>query len=112
MVKMGDILSILGKSKAYEVLVALSKGDKSQQDLSFEIKKPLSTVQRALENLEKVGFVESFEVFSGNRRVIHYKLTPVGHQILSKFEEIEELLVDHEVVVENNKKEGREVVFR
>jgi len=88
-----QVIKAFAKSKAIEIAKALSSGQKTQQELSFEVKAAVSTVQRALEVFVELNLA-SEHPNEGARGAKIYKLTDTGKRILELLEEINQVYTE------------------
>lgn len=93
MSKSDQVVKALARSGAMDVARSLRYSGKSQQQMVYDVKTPLSNVQRALEGFQELGIAKKIEN-AGPKKADIYELTPLGHQVLEKIEEIEELLTE------------------
>jgi len=77
-----NVIRVLGKSKVIEILRSLKDGEKSFTDLQFDIRAQISTTQRAVDALTGIGLIEREEAKRGGKRVVIYRLTPLGQEVL------------------------------
>jgi|GEM_PF-6861126 len=84
------ILSVIAKAHGLKVLRALKSGEKSQKDIAFDIRVDKAIVHRRLKEFKEMGLVE--ERFDYNDRLLKYRLTDLGKQILEWLESAEPLI--------------------
>ena len=84
------ILSVIAKAHGLKVLRALKSGEKSQKDISFDIRVDKAIVHRRLKEFKEMGLVE--ERFDYSDRLLKYRLTDFGKQILEWLESAEPLI--------------------
>ncbi len=77
-----NVIKVLSRSRAIDVLESLAKSEKSLTELQFDIRAQLSTVQRAIETLLNAGLIEGRESRRDNRKITLYKPTKLGLRVL------------------------------
>jgi len=82
-----NIIQILGKSHAVEVLRALKEGPKRFLDLK-EVCNSNRTRSARLRELESKGLVKTIAKIVGRRAYTFYELTPIGREALELCEKL------------------------
>jgi len=80
--KKDNLLNVLGKSHAIDILESLSKRSMRFTDLE-EICKSKRTRAARLKELEKEGLIISVPKIIGRRACIFYEITPKGRKALT-----------------------------
>jgi len=86
------IIHTISKSHGIKILKALKNREKTQKEISIEVKTDKSIVNRRLREFVKIGLVT--ERFDHEERVLKYSLTELGRKVVEALEDFENVIED------------------